>query len=162
MKYYINKTKITGTWIQASWTEQPSSLHNVPHCFLNIKTKKVQLIHVAYTTPEITRRSFKTLLVLTVKSCSLRHCRHTDEEYDMIRDAILTCNRKLTWVIPPLFAPHRRSNSHHVGKRYVLGRNRESRSRPRNCDSRPGNAISWELTSLGFEPGMKEWTVIEY
>jgi len=71
MKYYIHKTKITGTWIQASWTEQPSSLHNVLHCFLNIKTKKVQLIHVAYTTPEITRRSFKTLLVLTRVNCKV-------------------------------------------------------------------------------------------
>ena len=64
--------------------------------------------------------------------------------------------------LPPLCAPRWRSNSDHAGKRYVLGRNRESRSRPRNCDSRPGNAISCELTSLGFEPGMKEWTVIEY
>ena len=32
--------------------------------------------------------------------------------------------------------------------KYVLGRNRESRSRPGNCDFRPGNAISRELTYL--------------
>ena len=32
--------------------------------------------------------------------------------------------------------------------KYVLGRNRESRSRPGNCDSRPRNAISRELTYL--------------
>jgi len=46
--------------------------------------------------------------------------------------------------LPPLRAP----TSDHAGNRYVLGRNRESRSRPRNCDSRCGNAITWELTSL--------------
>jgi len=52
---------------------------------------------------------------------------------------------------PTPFAPHRQSNSDHAGKRWVLGRNRESRSRPGNCDSRPGNAISRELIS-GYIP----------
>ena len=33
-------------------------------------------------------------------------------------------------------------------ERYILGRNRESQSRPGNCDSRLGNAIYRELTSL--------------
>jgi len=40
---------------------------------------------------------------------------------------------------PPPSRPCQRSNSDHAGKRYVLRRNRESR---------PGNAISQELTSL--------------
>ena len=47
----------------------------------------------------------------------------------------------------PPSRPCWRSNSD-CGKRYVLGRNRESRLRPGNCDSRPGNVISRELTSL--------------
>ena len=51
---------------------------------------------------------------------------------------------------PPPSRLHWRSNSDHAGKRYVLRRNRESRSRPGNCDSRPGNAISRELTSVDF------------
>ena len=33
-------------------------------------------------------------------------------------------------------------------RRYVLWRNRDSRSRPGNCDSRPGNAISRSAVSL--------------
>jgi len=49
---------------------------------------------------------------------------------------------RLVVALPPL-CPHRRSNSDHV-----LWRNRESRSRPGNCVSRPGNAISWELSPL--------------
>ena len=57
------------------------------------------------------------------------------------------------WPVIPLFVlllrAHRRSNSSHAGKRYVvLRRNRESWSRPGNCDSRPRNAISQELTSV--------------
>jgi len=49
---------------------------------------------------------------------------------------------RLVVALPPL-CPHRRSDSDHV-----LWRNRESRSRPGNCVSRPGNAISWELSPL--------------
>ena len=49
---------------------------------------------------------------------------------------------------PPPSRPRQWSNSDHAGKRYVLGQNWESRSRPGNCDSRPWNAISRELTSL--------------
>ena len=37
-------------------------------------------------------------------------------------------------IAPPPSLPRRRFNSDHAGKRYVLGRNRESRSRPGNCD----------------------------
>ena len=53
-------------------------------------------------------------------------------------------------IAPPAHSRlHRQSNSDHTGKRYaVLGRNRESWSRPGNCASLPGNAISQELTSL--------------
>ena len=43
--------------------------------------------------------------------------------------------------------PRWQSDSDHVGKRYILGRNRESRLRPGNCVFRPRNAISRELTS---------------
>ena len=49
---------------------------------------------------------------------------------------------------PPTSHPCQWSNSDYAGKRYVLGRSRESRSRPGNYDSRPGNVISRELTSL--------------
>ena len=35
-----------------------------------------------------------------------------------------------------------------LSERYALGQNQESRSRPGNCDCRPRNAISQELTSL--------------
>jgi len=44
--------------------------------------------------------------------------------------------------------PRRQSNSGHVGKRYVLGRNQQRRLRPGNCVSWPRNAISQELISL--------------
>jgi len=50
---------------------------------------------------------------------------------------------------PAPLRPCRRSDSDHLGKRYILGRNQESRSRPGNCIS-TGNAISWELTSLNI------------
>ena len=40
------------------------------------------------------------------------------------------------------------SDSDHTGKSYVLGRHRESQSRPGTCDSRPGNAFFRELTSV--------------
>ena len=49
---------------------------------------------------------------------------------------------------PPLRAPAGDPTPITQVKVYVLGRNRESRSRPGNCDSCPGNAISRELTSL--------------
>ena len=48
-------------------------------------------------------------------------------------------------IAPPLRAP---AGDPSRRCKYVLGRNRESRSRPGNCDSRSGNAISRELTSL--------------
>jgi len=44
--------------------------------------------------------------------------------------------------------PCRQSDSDHASKRYVLRRNRESRLRPGNCNSRPGNALSRELSLL--------------
>jgi len=47
----------------------------------------------------------------------------------------------------PPSCPHQRSNSDHVGKRYILGRNQESRE-IRELRLNPGNAISRELTSL--------------
>jgi len=59
-------------------------------------------------------------------------------------------NGELAGDRPPPSRLHWRSNSDHAGKRYVLGRNWESRSRPGNCDSRPGNPISRELTSVDF------------
>jgi len=45
----------------------------------------------------------------------------------------------------PFWVPRRRSNSDHAGKSTYSG---EIESVDRNCDSHPGNAISWELTFL--------------
>ena len=49
---------------------------------------------------------------------------------------------------PPPFAPPLAIQLRSHRKKYILGRNQHSRSRPENCDSRHGNVISRELTSL--------------